>query len=95
MDEAPDDRLRFDADPTKKHKTIDFLRRRRRRREMEQQAPDTSGTGLLEKIPDPDELQRIWDEEWDHALLMYVEGSLKIDASARRLDVYRLLFRER
>lgn len=60
--------------------------RSRRRRHVDQEPPSdgTSGTPLLERLPDPagEHLDRVWDEEWEKNLM-----DAAIERVKRRVDI--------
>jgi RNA polymerase sigma factor (sigma-70 family) len=61
-----------------------FRSRRRRHVDREQPSDGTSGTPLLERMPDPagDNLERLWDVEWEKNLM-----DAAIERVKRRADI--------
>jgi len=65
-------------------------RKRGRHREM-QAVDETSGTGLMDRIPDDDaDMERHWDEEWRGAVLRQCLDEVRREFDARSIDAFEL-----
>jgi RNA polymerase sigma-70 factor (ECF subfamily) len=55
-------------------------------------APETDRTATFERVPDPDgvELEKIWDQEWQTALLEAVLGKVKRQVDLKQWQIFDL-----
>ena len=71
---------------------VDQIRRRRPGRSLSDDEATTSGTGFMERLPDPGGLglEKIWEDEWRSNLLAAALERVQLQASAKHYQIFYL-----
>jgi len=64
--------------------------RRRKMRQERQVIDETSETGFFGRLPDDDEFEKAWDEEWRRSVLEQCLDEVRRDVDARTVEAFEL-----
>lgn len=70
----------------------DQLRKRLRESVHLRSGPPTTGTTMIERVPDPEEsdLEKLWDEEWQKHLVQQALGRVKRKVKPKQYQIFDL-----